>query len=284
MKAVFNASQLQNVEVVDFKKGDIILREGEKAKKIMYYLIEGNLVVSKNRNEKDVIINEIKKGQFFGECSFISDAPRLATITVETDHARIAKLTPHHFKSAQNIDPKFFYNILSEMIEKLIRARKKLARLSKSIEDFDIHHVYMDIACTVCPDINEYIKGVSFFFHKKGDVLYKQGEVPRKEIFFVEFGELTLTYKLDGRTARIGVLTNGGFFGEDSIVSEDYKYFPSVTVSKDAKLVSITKDKFIKLIKLRPDFLYHMLSHIVKKLDAFEKTISEVTNTYGVLH
>lgn len=56
-----------------------IIREGEKNDDV-YILIDGELVVSINQDDRSKFITTLKAGDIFGEIAFFTDAPRVATV------------------------------------------------------------------------------------------------------------------------------------------------------------------------------------------------------------
>jgi len=81
-----NINEMFNrMEVMEVKKGDVIVRQGEPGD--YYYVIqEGQCDVSrKTKTGKVVSLNRLGSGQQFGEEALVSDAPRNATITMLSD-------------------------------------------------------------------------------------------------------------------------------------------------------------------------------------------------------
>jgi len=81
-----NINEMFNrMEVMEVKKGDVILRQGEPGD--YYYVIQdGQCNVSrKTREGKVVLLNRLGPGQQFGEEALVSDAPRNATVSMLSD-------------------------------------------------------------------------------------------------------------------------------------------------------------------------------------------------------
>lgn len=88
-------AMFQRIQPVHVKRNDVIIKQGENGED--YYMIKsGSCSVYSNSEEtghKNVKIAEIKSGTSFGEEALISDAPRNATIIMNTDGTlmRLAK-------------------------------------------------------------------------------------------------------------------------------------------------------------------------------------------------
>jgi CRP-like cAMP-binding protein len=81
-----NINEMFNrMEVMEVKKGDVIVRQGEPGD--YYYVIqEGQCDVSRTTKQGKVVsLNRLGTGQQFGEEALVSDAPRNATITMLSD-------------------------------------------------------------------------------------------------------------------------------------------------------------------------------------------------------
>jgi len=81
-----NITEMFNrMEVMEVKKGDVVIRQGEPGD--YYYVIqEGRVEVSRKTKEGKVVsLNRLEAGAQFGEEALVSDAPRNATIIMLTD-------------------------------------------------------------------------------------------------------------------------------------------------------------------------------------------------------
>jgi CRP/FNR family transcriptional regulator, cyclic AMP receptor protein len=70
--------------VIEFKKGDILFREGENSKEL--YIIQNGIVkIYKEVEGQRLPIATVHAGQFVGELSFFDGKPRSATAEAATD-------------------------------------------------------------------------------------------------------------------------------------------------------------------------------------------------------
>lgn len=78
---VYNMSTIEKT----FSNGEIIIKEGDSGN-TFYQLLEGNVAVYKNYEEKDqVVVATLGAGQYFGEMAVIEGYPRSTTIVAEGD-------------------------------------------------------------------------------------------------------------------------------------------------------------------------------------------------------
>ena len=73
------------MDEMKFKKGDIIIREGETGD-LFYVITEGRVeVIIRDADGSDVILHTAGPGEFFGELSMLTNAPRTARIRAVDD-------------------------------------------------------------------------------------------------------------------------------------------------------------------------------------------------------
>lgn len=82
---------IQGLNLITFEAGDIILTEGDPGDSL-YMLTSGTVkAVRRNAAGRQVAVNEISEGAFFGEISILTGQPRTATI-VATSHCELLEL------------------------------------------------------------------------------------------------------------------------------------------------------------------------------------------------
>ena len=84
---VLNASDIDAMALAtqkdNFRKGDVIVREGERGD--IFYLIESGTVDVLKKDKGDIPINKLASGQFFGERALLSEDVRQATCVASSD-------------------------------------------------------------------------------------------------------------------------------------------------------------------------------------------------------
>ena len=73
------AEVLETYEIVDFSRGEALMEEGDEADAV-YVIQSGSTVITRNVDDKDVVINYLPAGNMVGEMALLNDAPRAATV------------------------------------------------------------------------------------------------------------------------------------------------------------------------------------------------------------
>ena len=109
----------------EFKRGDILFREGEPGKE-MYVVQAGKVNITKKVRETEKILATLGAGEFLGEMALLNNKPRSAGAVVAED----AKLLV--------IDPKTFEAMIRGNVEIAVRLIKKLSdRLQEADEQIE---------------------------------------------------------------------------------------------------------------------------------------------------
>src|SRR5512136_3075374 len=98
----------------EFPAGTVLFREGEPGRE-MYVIQEGKVNISKRAGEIEKLLSALGPGEFFGEMSILSGAPRSATATCAQDSRLLV------------IDARTFESMVRGSAEIAVRLIKKLA-------------------------------------------------------------------------------------------------------------------------------------------------------------
>ncbi len=122
LKKVATFSTLSNKELqslsrlmtqVNMKKGRVFIKQGARGSDFMI-ILKGNAVVRRNKRK----LAELGPGDFIGELSILSGAPRMATVEAKTDMV-VEVLSRREFISLLDKSPKLAKSILMGAIKRL---------------------------------------------------------------------------------------------------------------------------------------------------------------------
>ena len=98
---------------------------------------------------------------------------------------------------------------------------------------------------------------------KPGDILFRQGE-PGLNCFIIHSGSVDLFY--NGR--RIAEAPPGEILGEMALVDQNLRSATAVAGPNGAKLYDVSKERFLRLVKERPEFSLEVLRIMARRLRA----------------
>ena len=116
------------VETLKYKKGEPIIREGERSD-CAYILEFGSAEVYKSLpNGEQQFLGVLKSGDIFGELGLIDGLPRSASVKA-LDTCRIQKISHETFNSLAQQNPKALMPILKVIATRLRQTLKLVNRL-----------------------------------------------------------------------------------------------------------------------------------------------------------
>ena len=128
----------------------ILITEGDLTDSL-YVIIEGEVKVFANDNHgKEVILNILGPGEYFGEIALVDDQPRSASVMTIAP-TKVMIISKHNFKRCLEENPEISFN--------LIRALTKQVRaLTDSVKNLALMDVYGRVAHTLL-DLADEIDG-----------------------------------------------------------------------------------------------------------------------------
>jgi CRP/FNR family cyclic AMP-dependent transcriptional regulator len=123
---------VNTVPTKSFKRGEIIVREGEASNERMYFILSGVLAVGMGAPDQNNFheVRKLSTGEFFGEIALISAHPRTMTVYIHSDRAQLGILDKQNLIKIANSNPMFVYALLQTYVERLIEAEQKLKELT----------------------------------------------------------------------------------------------------------------------------------------------------------
>jgi CRP/FNR family cyclic AMP-dependent transcriptional regulator len=243
----------------DVAKGAVIFAEKDAAgvfrrSNKIYLLLAGEVVLVMG----DKAIATVRKGQIFGEMAAITNAPRSASAVAKTNCLVIA-LEDAQFKAALEKKPAFALMLMSMLIARL---RETIARLNAAgalAEGSEIK----ESAAFDPRRLAELVRGLA----NDPPIFYQQGRQ-----ILSEGSKAALMYAVvTGRVAiSIGAklverLGPGGAFGEVALVDQAPRV-ASAVAETDCELQPISRQAFLTLVKVSPQFAYSTLASLAKRL------------------
>jgi potassium-dependent mechanosensitive channel len=98
-----------------FRKGEIIIRQGDIKDKYMYYIVQGKATIQRAANGIVIDCGFLHKGDIFGEMSLIIGTERAATVLACEDETIVLQLDRKSYHEAIVKSPELAWKILSKL-------------------------------------------------------------------------------------------------------------------------------------------------------------------------
>jgi CRP/FNR family cyclic AMP-dependent transcriptional regulator len=112
------------VNKVAIKANQILMREGEHSNS-MYWVQQGQLIVTKKRHNEEVILSHIFEGELVGEISFLDKEIRSATVKALTD-CELIEIPQETIDNIFKTQPKWLETLVMTLAERLRKANARI--------------------------------------------------------------------------------------------------------------------------------------------------------------
>lgn len=204
------------------------------------------------------VIGTVKPGEIFGEIAAITHAPRSATAAARTDCTLIA-LDDEALERGLEHKPAFALMLMGIMIGRLRDTIARLAQAGALTEGIEVE----ESAAFDPQRVQELVSGLA----DDPPVYYQQGKV-----IMTEGGKAVRMYVVvSGRVAvsigkrQVERLGPGGVFGEAALLDQSTR-LASAVAETDCELLPITRQAFLALVKVSPQFAHQMLAALAERL------------------
>ena len=107
------------LEVVNLKSGEILFREGDPGQ-LLYIVIKGDLEILKAPGTEDeLILNTIHEGEYIGEMSLITGAPRTASVRAHNRDAVLLSMNRNHLNDLLHRHPELASAMVTVLSQRL---------------------------------------------------------------------------------------------------------------------------------------------------------------------
>lgn len=113
-----------------YSDGKIIVRQGEVGDR-MFVIQSGRVRVTRAVDGREIVLAELKEGDFFGEMAIIDREERSATVSAVGD-VRLLSIDKKNFLRRIHDDPSLAYRVLQRMSQKIRELDAELTQLKLS--------------------------------------------------------------------------------------------------------------------------------------------------------
>jgi len=109
---------------IKLEANQILVHEGDLSVN-MYWVMNGQLVVTKRRGQDDVILGHIYSGELVGEISFLDQEARSATVKAVSE-CELIEIPRESFEKIFQSQPKWLEILVKTLAERLRRASARI--------------------------------------------------------------------------------------------------------------------------------------------------------------
>lgn len=280
-----------------FKKGDIIFREGDMGE-TLYQIKEGSVCIYTGYDGSDVnLLVELGKGKFFGEMAAIEAYPRSATAVAKED-VTVTEIASNEVGSYFKSEPDRIMDIMkslggrlrdltvnfddvSDTIKELgfLEGNEKSEGLAQKIKKFAAVYKRNKSADAISQEtLRKNSKGghsegysAKVETYPKGTVIFKEGEIGDC-MYDIHFGSVGI-YKAYGTADEklLAKLSTDEFFGELGMIDDVKRSGTAVVLENDTTIEIITPDDLKGLFEQNPPKVEMILEHVSYRLRKLTK-------------
>jgi len=249
---------LNAVEILRVQPGARIITEGEPGR-AFFVLARGKVHVSKiNQKGESIRLAVLQSGSIFGEMALLSDSPRSASVTAETD-----------------------CDLLEFKRDALVAASKTIDRIAQALSSFTQERLLNNLLSTAAlfkpldtEQRRDLMKRFCAYDAEPGTELIREGEIGRG-LFLVLRGAMNVTKAEDGEHVVLATLSSGDVFGEISLLSNE-PTTATVTATEKSTVLFLGRDYFKRLIDAIPEIRKYILQLGEERL--MDQRLYEATN------
>ncbi len=109
---------------ISIKANQQLIKEGDHSNS-MYWVQQGQLVVTKKRLNEDVVLGHIFEGELVGELSFLDKESRSATVKALTD-CELIEIPQETIDNIFKTQPKWLETLVITLAERLRKANARI--------------------------------------------------------------------------------------------------------------------------------------------------------------
>jgi len=232
-------SLLPHIQSKSFRKGSLICQEGEGGDSL-YVISRGEVAIIKQTPEgKEVLIRNIREGDFFGEFGFFTDQKRHANVKAVTE-CEVLEIPQNELNGIIKTHPHLNQVLLTLFKQRVLDLFLACSPMFSSLTAQEREKVFKRFHLRRVPE---------------GTLLFKGGE-PSQSLYMIKSGEVEIFIQNRREKKTIlATLRSGNFFGEIGVVMNKPRMAFAKT-TQPSELLELTKEDMeaclLKFPKLQP--------------------------------
>lgn len=218
---------LSHIQSKTYRKDSLICREGERGDSL-FIISRGDVAILKQtQGGKEIRVQNLKDGDFFGEFGFFVDRKRHATVKAMTD-CELLEISRSGLQEMIEAHPR-----LNEVLHNLFRERvlDNFLALSPLFSSLTIE------------ERREVMKRFHLLKVPEETILFKGGDPPTSLYMVRNGGVEIFTQNRQGKKVILALLESGNIFGEIGLLF-DKPRMANAKTTRPTKLLEITQEDF----------------------------------------
>ena len=289
---------------VIYEKGDVIFRQGDRSQ-TLYLIQSGAVEICSETKGKEIAIDIVQEGDFFGEMALIDRRPRSATVRA-IRRSRVLPFTRDQFVSHARNDPDIILHLIRVLGQRINRTGRLLKNLVD--RDEDLRHAlskgspWPDLGkapesgqawrpeeCTSSSDNGAHnnsafgeniaLEDHELQWHDKGQVIYRQGE-PGLSMYIIVKGEVEIIWQGEGEQWSSVRMREKDFIGEAAFLTG----LPHATTARaiaKTGLLPINAHEFPARMRDRPELAPYILKELILRLRLIHESLENPAACLG---
>lgn len=232
-------SLLPHIRSKSFREGSLICQEGEEGESL-YVISRGEVAILKQTPKgKEVLIRNIREGDFFGELGFFTDQKRHANVKAVTE-CEVLEIPQNELNGIIKMHPHLNQVLLNLFKQRVLDLFLACSPMFSSLTPHERDEVFKRFHPRKVPE---------------GTLLFKGGE-PSQSLYIIKSGEVEIFIQ-DRRLRKttLATLRSGNFFGEIGVVMNKPR-MAFAKATQPSELLEMTKEDMeaclLKFPKLQP--------------------------------
>lgn len=253
-------SVVKRLKAVSFKKGDVIIKEGEEGDSILIIVSGSVLVYKEPEKGKKVQLGVLTEGDFFGEFGYFAGSVRQASVEA-IDDVELLEMTRENMDAVVAEFPQ-----VEDVLEKFYKERVMQNILAAST-------LFRELSLEERRKISAYFKLTEA---REGENIVVEGD-EGDSMYFIRSGEVSVhTVNPMGEKIHLAELKAGDFFGEVSLIQGKPRTATVTASSPVVELMQLNKKDLDAILETHPEILDKLNEVIAKR-------VSDTVNKVSIL-
>ncbi|MBW7857022.1 MAG: cyclic nucleotide-binding domain-containing protein [Leptonema sp. (in: Bacteria)] len=265
-----------NIQTRQFKRGEIIFKEGDQSDGRVYFILSGKAAVVKQIDQKQTIIHSMHSNDIFGEVALVTNKERIATIIAESEELKVACFDGQAFLKEARSNPKFARRLVIAALTVLDRIETRSFSNGKFIQMKE--NLLAEYNSLMEPLRNGNLHIQSLLYRStikvlaKDSIIFREGQENDNFTYLLINGEVCIEVLNNNKKIECMRFREGEWLGEVALLRKAARHYTVRVVSAQAKILFLDKIIFFKIMQLDPQLLFNVFKTFILHLSFIERS------------